>query len=205
MSARMRENHWLMTAQKRRKPGAGAVIELAWDHTDTLTVDPACPPTELVLETTNDAGEPAAWLDDYFWMPLLQAWSESPLTVRFTASPVALLHPVVLHEVSMLRRVAPQWRLVGHCHVNDLAAEGAINAAAQSPYHEIHIAEGTRPGEPRPAHPLRLEDALARIRRIQVAAGRTLPIIVCARQSLTAAGANPATPRAAAGRAVRVG
>ncbi|HRX86197.1 MAG TPA: hypothetical protein P5572_14350 [Phycisphaerae bacterium] len=196
MSAWMRENHWQMTAQKRRKPGAGAQLHVTADTSEPLPADAETPPSELLLEATDAAGEPAAWLDDFFWMSALQAWSNAPLTVRFLPTPHSLLHPVVLHHVSMLRRVAPQWRVVGHCHVNDLAEDGAINAAAQSPYHELHIAEGAREGEPRPAHPLRIEDALARIRRIQVANGRTMPIIVCVRPQHRAA--SPTTPTRAA-------
>jgi hypothetical protein len=196
MSARMRENHWQMTAQRRRKPGAGDQIRIASTSTEAIAADPANPPCEIVLEATTSSGEPAAWLDDYFWVALLQAWSHVSLTVRFAATPRALLNPVVMHHANMLRRVATNWRVVGLCHVHDLEPEGAVTQIAQSPYHEIHIVDEPRGGESRPAHALRIDDAVARIRRVQVANGRTMPIILCARQPRPQPSVQPAAPTA---------
>jgi hypothetical protein len=181
MSARMRENHWEMTARKRRKPGAGQLVRIPFDAAETVVANPADPPAEIALEATGPGGKPADWLDDPFWLPLLQAWSHERVTVRILPSPRGLLHPVVLHHVRMLRRVAPNWRVVGHCHVEDLSAAGALADAALSAYHEIHLTEAADSGEPRQGHALRLDDALARIRRVQVASNRHTPIVVCSR------------------------
>jgi len=181
MSARMRDQHWEMTAMKRRKPGSGEQIRIRFDSTETLAVDPSRPPAEITLEATGPSGDPAEWLDDAFWLTLLQAWSGHSLTVRFLPSPQVLLNSVVLHHVHMLRRVAPNWHIVAHTHVHDLAADGALADAAMTPYHEIHLVEAARTAHSARTTALRPEEALARIRRVQVANGRHAPIVICAR------------------------
>ncbi|MCB9849738.1 MAG: hypothetical protein H6817_03445 [Phycisphaerales bacterium] len=183
MNARMREDQWQMTAQKRRKPGAGAPRLIPFDGGEIQPVDPQQAPSEIALEATGPSGEPAHWLDDFFWVDLLQAWSRESMTIRFLPTPDALLHPVVIHQVNMLRRVATNWRIAGHCYVHDLAPDGMIAQAALSPYHEIHLIDGRREGSAATAHALRIEDALARIRRVQVANSRNTPILVCVRES----------------------
>jgi len=175
----MRENQRDMIARQRRRPGVGAPLLVNYDHSGEIKPDPQRPPSEIALEATGTDGEPAIWLDDFFWVDLLNAWSRNSLTVRIRPTPNALLHPVVLHQVNMLRRVAPAWRVAAHCYVGDLGAEGVLAQTALSPYHEIHIIDGCRDGKRPSAHALRVEDALARIRRVQVANDRTTPILVC--------------------------
>jgi hypothetical protein len=201
MNARMREVQRDMTARRRRKPGAGAPLMIPFDGLPSLEPDPNRPPSELSLEATGPSGEPAAWLDDYLWVDLLRAWGETPLAIRILPTPHALLHPVVLHQVNMLRRVAPRWRISAHCYVGDLAPEGHIAQAALSPYHEIHLLDQPAPHHATTAHALRMEDAVARLRRVQVANQRNTPILACARRAESAPGpasvARPATPRVA--------
>lgn len=194
MNASMREHHWEMTARKRRRPGAGECLLIPFDSSGAVDTAVPQPPTSLALETTSATGELADWLDDNFWVAMLQAWSNERLSIQILPTPEALLHEVVLHHLHMLRRVAPHWRLVGECYVNDLSQDGLLAQAALSPYHELRIRAGARSGQPQSGHPLRLEDALARIRRVQVANSRSTPIVVCDQPAATP----PRPPSAAA-------
>ena len=194
MSAWMLENQRELTRQRRRRPNTGTIIHLPFEGSDHAALDNAEPPAELHLEATGPSGETAIWLDDFFWLKLIQQWPQSPLTIHFHPTNNSLLHPVILHQLNMLRRVAPQWRLVGYCYVSDLALEGRLSQAASTVHHEIHVIDAVRPGVPRPAHAMRIEDALAKMRQVQAANNRTTPIVVRCRPKLQAEPDEPQPP-----------
>lgn len=179
MNASTYEIERLSTMQRRRRPGVVRLLQIPFAGVDELAIDPAEPPTELHIEPTGPSGETALWLDDFFWLGLIQTMPRHSLTVRFAPTPDALLHPVILHQLNMIRRVSPEWRLVGQCYVSDLAGEHRLAQAALSVYHEIRIHDAVRPGSSRTAESLRIEDALERIREVQAANKRTTPLIVC--------------------------
>lgn len=183
----MRSEQRRQANSRRRKPGDGRLIRIPFDGVVSAITEGAQPPSEIQIEPTNEAGEAADWLNDYFWGDLLQQWADEVIAVHFLPTPQSLLHPVIIHQTYMLRRITEHWRVIGNCYLSDLAAEGRLAQAAVSPYHEIRIIDGVRAGVPRPAT-LRIEDALARMREAQAAQGRTTPILVrCA----------PPTPAAA--------
>ena len=185
MNAGMRKKQREMTMQRRRKPNAGLVVHIPFEGSDDFDVNNMEPPAELHLDATGPSGETAIWLDDYFWLELIRRWSAEPLTIHFHPTPKSLLHPTVIHQLKMLRRVAPKWRLVGHCYLDDLAPEGQIAEVALAVHHEIRIMDAAQPGDThrgKQAHPLRIQNVVARIRRIQAANDRTTPIIVCCRR-----------------------
>jgi hypothetical protein len=142
-----------------------------------LVPDDIDPPTEMHLEPTSAEGETALWLDDFFWLDLIRRWPQRQLTIQYKPTCRGLLHPVVLHQLTMLRRVAPEWRLVGHCFVSDLADDTLISQAALSLYHEIYIRDCDRPGVTVDASAPSLEVILTRAAKVQAAARRTSPVI----------------------------
>ncbi len=178
MTTRIRESQREMTAQRRRRPGAGRTLAIPFHGLDDFIADPHEPPAEIALEATGQHGETAIWLDDFFWLSLLKPWSQYPVRIRFKNTPAGLLHPVVLHQLNMLRRVAPAWRLIAECGVDALADEARRRDAALSGYHEIHLL-GDNGGQTIPIP--ELGNLLAQMRQIQAANQRTTPIIACPR------------------------
>ncbi len=137
-------------------------------------------PIELTVEATDVDGETVSWLDDAFWTRAMQRWADESVTVHIAPTPHALLHVVVLHQMEMLRRVVPGWRLVGHAYRDDVAGDTNIELAATSAYDEIRFHD-----EPRPGHAgdvrrweLPLDKLFGQIRREQARAGVTRPILM---------------------------
>jgi len=195
MDAWMRKEERRAAISRRRRPGAGRLIRLPFDGNIPASRFEDQIPTEIEIEATNQSGEAADWLTDHFWVDLLGQWVDEPIIVHFVATPGSVLHPVVVHQVHMLRRVADKWRVVGHCYAADLAGEGRVAQAAVSPYHELRIVDGARPGGPKTPIP-RIEDVLSRMRAIQSAQNRTTPVLVgCSAPPTTAhqaVGSSPA-------------
>jgi hypothetical protein len=138
-------------------------------------------PTELLLETTKPSGELADWLDDDWWLEAIRRWGDLALVVRILPSVAALLHPVVLHHVVMIRRVARKWRVVGYGYCGEIAGDTAVEALATSAYDEIHLVEGTRlptgDSDP-PKGSLQIDDLFKRVRQIQQSGGYARPVMV---------------------------
>jgi hypothetical protein len=181
MSTLLRKEQRMSTMQRRRKPGNERCLQFAFDAEGSLAGLDGDAPQEIHLEATNTDAEAAPWLDDYFWMELIQRWSDAPISVHFQPTKGSLLHGIIIHQLNMLRRVVPHWRLIGHCYLSDLEAEGVIEQTAVTVYHEIHVIDGRRPGAVDSRHPLRVEDAVATMRKVQRANKRNTPIIVCCR------------------------
>jgi hypothetical protein len=180
--------HDLTCGEERRKaerrrlpPRAPVCLEARFDEDRAVEVDDDYRPDEIVVHATNEQGEIAEWLTDHWWYQFLQPWGEVPVTVKIMATPGALLHPVVLCQTEMLRRIAPRWRLVAYAYPDELSTEEDAATLARSAYHEVrfyaqahvtggsaHLAAGSRP----------IEELFGDIRRVQAEAGAMQPILV---------------------------
>ena len=169
------------TRQTRRPPSDPVHLRVPVDSSGELAEDIPSGPIELTIEATNGEGEPAEWLDDGWWTAAIERWGDETVTVHVAPTPNALLHPVTLHQLEMLRRVAPRWRMVGHVFVEAVSSESEIRQIAASPYDQIRFLEGPRSeaarsdrGLPRPS----VEELLGRIRREEAELGVTRPVLV---------------------------
>jgi hypothetical protein len=171
-----------LDAQRRRlRPREPVCLEAKFDEDRVVDVDDDYEPDEIAVHTTNEQGNVADWLTDHWWYQFLQPWGEVPVTVKIMPTPGALLHPVVLSQMEMLRRVASRWRLVAYAYADELHADEEAATLARSAYHEVRFYAQARPtdetahlaAESRP-----IEQLFADIRRIQAEAGVTRPILV---------------------------
>ena len=169
------------TERLRRPPSEPRRIQLSFDSGGKLGEQIVPAPAELALEATNAEGELAAWFHDGWWTEVIERWGDDPVTIHISPTASALLHMVVLHQLEMIRRVAPTWRIVGHAYRDDLSDEDAIDRLACSPYDEIRVIDQTRHSRA-PSGQSSLGTALneifGRIRREQTRAGTTRPILV---------------------------
>ncbi len=165
---------------RRQPPREPARVVTAYDD-GGVPEDVLAGPILLTIEATNSDSELASWLDDIWWTDVIRRWADHAVTVAFAPTPGALLHPVVLHHVEMLRRVLPGWRIVGHVYRDDLTDDEEIERAAKSPYHEIRFFDQSRPGaaQPEQGRPaFALDGLFGRIRREQSRIGVTRPALV---------------------------
>lgn len=194
-------------AQSRRlRPPGASRLEVRFDEVRVIGDEPQGCPGEILLDATNGEAMIAPWLTDDWWMELVVRWADDPLAIHVMPTPGALLHPLVLSQVEMLRRVVPGWRLIGHAELRAVDSEVAANTIAASPYHEIRVHDDVRSSDrdrsvdethpcreshpdTSPDHPdghsddsrptgLRIEQVFARIRARQQALGATKPILV---------------------------
>ncbi len=169
------------TAQNRRQSPALPVQIVAtfadgYRITDTAPADAV----ELLVEPTNANGAFAQWLDDAWWTAIIQRWADDPVTVHIAPTFSALCHPIVLHQIEMIRRVVPGWRTIGHVYRTDLATDDCVAAVASSPYHEVRFIDARRPGILRTGRidtDQPLEVLFRRIRNEQNRTGATTPIL----------------------------
>lgn len=167
------------TELTRRKPGDAAHLVATFDRGQALDVEKQTGPVELAIQATNADGELAPWLDDLWWTDAITRWTNEAVTLRIAPTPDALLHPVLLYQLHMLRRVVPGWRIVGHAYVDDVQTEDQIKQVALSPYHEVRFIDQSRPKpastyrEPR----LALQEVIGLIRVEQRRAGLNLPVL----------------------------
>jgi len=143
--------------------------------------DDAPGPIELTIEATNAEGDLAAWFDDFWWTDVIERWGYEPVTIHLAPTPQALLHPVVLHQMEMVRRVAPRWRTVGHVYSHDVTSDDATESIACSPYHEIRFLDKERRGaveSERQGKALPIDELFGRIRREQSRLRTMRPVLV---------------------------
>lgn len=166
--------------RRRRPPGNPVFIRATFDRGLHLGNE-APAPTDLTVEATNADREPAEWFDDVWWTALIELWGNAALTLHIAPTPAALLHPVVLHQIEMVSRVAPRWRIVGHAYRDEVITDDAVEALARSPYHEVRfIDQGTpsaRQGDRCDWAPT-LQELFGRIRREQSRRRAVRPILV---------------------------
>lgn len=137
-------------------------------------------PLCLSIETTDEAGDLAAWYDNEWWSDVIGLWGDHPVKVQIDATPGAVLHPVVTHSMMMLRRVMPSWRLSAIVPPHCLHQDGALEELALSPYHEIRFitTRASVSSAEDPSDGLTLEEIFKQIRQIQNRENRTTPILV---------------------------
>ena len=184
MDAWMQDERRAAVQSVRKRPPASHRRTFTADSDGNHGPDDAPRPTDLFLETTHPSGEIAIWFDDVWWLESLRRWGDLPLVIHVLPSEAALLHPVVLHQVAMVGRVAPNWRVVGYGYAAEISGDTAVERLATSTYDEIHFVEGLRPGGPGsapPRHALRIQDLFSRVRRIQQEQGATRPVLVRAK------------------------
>jgi hypothetical protein len=169
------------TRRRRRPPRKPVCVEATIEGRGQLAEDIAVGPIELTLETTDKDGELAGWLDDDWWLTLLERWGDEDVTVHIARTPAALLHPVVLHQLEMLRRVVQSWRLIGHASVATITGDQDIRALAASPYDQVRFG-GESSNNPLDSDRCRtrppIEDLFARVRREQALLGVNRPTLV---------------------------
>ena len=178
MTAWMRNTKRCMTEQQRRKPETGRVLRIPYDADPEPLAGVDNSISELHIEATNGSSDLPFWLDDHFWMEAMRRWANDPLIVHIEPTRNALLHSVVLHQLYMLRRVAPRWRLIGHCYASDLATDTQQTAVAVSPYDELRIIDAIRPGRSAPAQKPNANQITERIRKTQEANQRSIPVLI---------------------------
>jgi hypothetical protein len=184
MDAWMQDERRAAVQSARKRPSAPHRRTFTAEGDGKHGPEDAPPPTDLFLEATHPSGEIATWFDDIWWMESLRRWRDLPLVIHLVPSEAALLHPVVLHQVAMVARVAPNWRVVGYGYATEIGGDAAIERLATSTYDEIDFVEGLRPGGPGsapPRHALRIQDLFSRVRRIQRELGATRPVLVRAK------------------------
>lgn len=169
------------TQQRRRAPQEPLRIDLGFAGAGLIPTDAPPGPVELTLETTDRAGELAAWLDDEWWADVIQLWGDRDVTIHVAPTPEAILHPISLYFFEMVRRVIENWRLVAYAYVEDLAADEDMKQLVGGLYHEVRFLDGPRPGvhkSDRFAGDLTLETLFGRIRKEQARRGSNVPILV---------------------------
>jgi len=181
MDVETRTNIRLATEQRRLPPGEPLALTVVFGGMGELETSAASGPLDLTVEATDGHGDLAAWFDDYWWTEVIERWVDVSVTLHLAETPGALLHPVVLHQMEMVCRVAPRWRIVGHAYRDDIAGDEAIEVLACSPYHEIRIKDLARPDRAhsnRLAMPMSVEEMFGRIRREQARIGASRPVLV---------------------------
>ncbi len=135
---------------------------------------------ELSMEATNAHGQPADWMDDFWWTDVIEKCAEAIVAVELAPTPSALLHPLVLHQLSMIRRVMPHWRIVGHAYLDDLTSEAQIEQLVLGPYHEVRFVDRARSAATAGSgtSSRRIDQLFARIREAQNRLRSNLPVLV---------------------------
>ena len=165
----------------RRAPGEPLHIVVPFGGIGRLPEHGDIDNVELTIEATNADQELADWCDDDWWTDVIVCWGDRRVTLRFSPTPGALLHPVILYQLEMLRRVTPNWRLIGYGYRDDVTTVGDVAAIARSWYHEVRFIDQPRPGlvaADRFGSGARLDELFGRIRRAQAEVGMTTPILV---------------------------
>lgn len=164
----------------RRSPGQPVSLHFSYDCQGELSQDIPHGSIEITVEPTDPDGMLCEWFDDNWWMDVVQRWVDDQVTVYFAPTPIAVLHPVVLHQVEMLRRVCTRWRIVGYAYTNDVCTNEDVEAFVASHFHEVRFIDETRTNMviSDRIEPLPLEKLFASIRKLQASKRATLPILV---------------------------
>ena len=133
-----------VASSRRRRPAGIHVLEFLAMGDGAHGPNTGPFPEELRLEATYENGQISSWFDDHWWLETLQRWKSRPLTIHILPSPEALLHPIVLHELEMVRRMGIAWKLIGHCYLSDIAHAQMIERAAVNQYDEIRMIDEDR-------------------------------------------------------------
>lgn len=124
---------------KRHRPGELPAVFFSADSDGKPPAAWPEGPFEIAIESTQADGEFSEWLTDDWWAELLAAHAERDLSVRVAPTPGATLHPTMLLQCEMLRRVVPRWRLIGETESGDWGVADPVPLIASSPYHEVRL------------------------------------------------------------------
>ncbi|MCG3129715.1 MAG: hypothetical protein FLDDKLPJ_00450 [Phycisphaerae bacterium] len=127
------------TVRARTVPVEVLKRTIPWGGTGRIEGGPNAGPVELILEATAPDGELASWFDDFWWVDALTTYKDRPVTVHIAPTPGAVLSPVVLHQMQMLRRVEPRWTSIGYLRAEELSDPGIPQKLRGVPYHEIRV------------------------------------------------------------------
>ena len=170
------------TQKSRHAPREPVCITASFAGAGELEGGNEAGPKELTIEATNIDGELATWFDDCWWIDCIERWGREPVTLHIAPTPGAVTHPVVLHQMEMVSRVASRWRIVGHANRGDALSDDSVESLASSPYHELRFMDRDRPEGSGPAgrriFDLPIEELFSRIRREQIRIGATRPVLV---------------------------
>lgn len=134
-----------VAAARRLRPASPHVLEFSADGGGDHGPEIGRFPQDLRIEATHANGQISVWFDDAWWLESLRRWKDVSLHVHILPTPDALLHPMVLHELEMLRRLQLSWRLIGHCYLSDIAHPLLISRVAVNQYDEIRVINENRP------------------------------------------------------------
>lgn len=112
---------------------------IPWGGTGRIEGGPNAGPVELILEVTGPDGDLASWFDDFWWVDALTTYKDRPVTVHIAPTPGAVLSPVVLHQMQMLRRVEPRWTSIGYLRAEELSDPEIPRKLRGAPYHEVRV------------------------------------------------------------------
>jgi len=169
------------TAARRRGPMLPARLTFPFSSPGIWPASIESEAVELVIEATDAEGHLADWLDGDWWMDAVERFTHCDTTVRILPTRGALLHPVLLHHVQMLRSTVPRWRLIGETDRHGITSEEDLRACAASGYHEIRFHERVESASVCSARTSSAPDIAAligRIRRYQSDANLTTPVLV---------------------------
>lgn len=169
------------TRPVRRPPCKPLNIVVPFAGLEALCEEEPAGPIELTFHATDADGQLAVWFDDIWWTELVERWSDRQVALCLAATPAALLHPVVLHELEMVSRIAPRWRVVGHGYRSDVSSDNDVEVLARSPYHEVRFFDQDGPDAKIPPGgegDRSLAELFRRVREEQALAGTKRPVLV---------------------------
>jgi len=138
-------------------------------------------PIRIDVESTDSEGGLAKWFGDDWFAELIRRFGDDFVTLHIAPTPEALLHPCVVYEAEMLRRVVPHWRVVITAYLSDVQTLEAAKAVAETPYHELRVLDETRPRTvtaERMGLGLSLTDLFGGLRREKRTASGRMPVLV---------------------------
>ncbi len=165
---------------RRRRPTGFQILKFAAVSDGSHGPDVGVCPEALHLETTYKDGQIVTWFDDNWWLETLRRWKDRSLTIHIMPTADALLHPTVLHELEMVRRLQTPWRLIGHCYLSDIGHPLLLPRVAVNHYDEIRVIDKDRPSsDSREARPskLTLKEVFDQVRTIQSAEKVSAPLL----------------------------
>ena len=174
------EQNRMVATARRRAPGGIKTVHIKADSDGTLGDELGLFPTDIRIEATYDDGQIATWFSDDWWIELLQRYKDRPLTLHMMPTAEALLHPIVLHELEMVRRLQTPWRLIGHCYLSDIGHPMLISKIVASPYDEIRVVTENRPNNGKAVlrtSQLSLAELLERVKSQQMAEQSVYPLL----------------------------
>jgi hypothetical protein len=139
----MREQRRREITRCRRRPAKPQRIYFPADGIgECIEVDPD-KPIELCIEATDNEGKLVPWLTDEWWIRTHSFCKDRTVTIVILPTARSLLDSVVLHQLEMVRRIAPKWRIIGYAYATETKSESNAGTWASTPYDEIRFCENS--------------------------------------------------------------